>query len=97
MLCDVTQGGIRYQGNFPDVLLVVPHEAEVRHQGSLAIPPGELERIDDQPRQASGFFNVRVGHFAKLRKIALLEGGPGSHVQNGLCRVECEIDHVLFL
>jgi hypothetical protein len=97
MLGDISQGGIGYEGNLLDMLLVISHETEVGRHGSETFPSRECRGIDDKTRETSGFSNVWVDRFREFHKVALLESGLWSHVQNGLRSVEGVFDHDLLL
>jgi hypothetical protein len=97
MLCDSSQGGISYKANLPDVLVMIPHEAEVGRHCAKTFPSGKGRDLDNEAGEISGFFNVWVDRFRELHKVALLERGLWSHVQNGVRSVEGVFNHEMLL
>src|ERR1035437_1207096 len=97
MLGDIAQGGISYEGNLLDVLVVISHEAEVGRHCAQAFPSGKRWGLDDKSRELSGFSNVWVDRFRKLHKVALLKCGLWSQIKNGVRSVEGVFNHVLLL
>ena len=92
VLGHVSHGGVRDERNLFDVLVMVPHEAEVSGQRSERGPTGKARRFHDEAREVALRGNVRIDRLSKLLEVRFLQRRFRTEVQDAACRVEgCSI------
>src|SRR5918993_4556287 len=87
-------GGISHHGDLLDVSVVISYEAEVGRHCAKTLPSGKSRGLDHDAREASRLLDIRVDRFRELSEVALLETTRNLHMQDGVRRVECVIDHL---
>ncbi len=93
MLSEISQGGIGYNADLLDVLMVISHKTKMTRHSPEALPSWKGGDLDDETGEISLFFDVRVNRFRELHKVALLKLGLGSHIQKRMRGVERVFDH----
>src|SRR6185503_1618249 len=97
MLCDVSQVGVRYDGDSLDALVMIANKAKLVDHGPKTLPSGERRSVDDEASQTAGGLDVRVDRLREIHKVVLLERRFWLHVQDGMLGIEVVFDHVSLL
>src|SRR4029077_16702871 len=97
MLCDVSQVGVRYDGDSLDALVMIANKAKLVDHGPKTLPSGERRSVDDETSQTTGGLDVRVDRLREIHEVVLLDRRLWLHEQDGMLGIEVVFDHVSLL
>jgi hypothetical protein len=69
---EVRDGSVGGEGDFPDLEVVIAHEASVSKEAGRILPTWKLSRVDDDPMKAA----VRLDPRVHRRRQSIEVGGP---------------------
>src|SRR5262249_7497565 len=90
---NISHVGVRYDGDFLDVHVMISNEAKVVDHRRKAVP-GEPRCLDDETSKTAGRLDVRVDRLGNVDKVVPLDGRFHLHVQDGMLGIEVVFDHV---
>src|SRR5271166_423902 len=97
MLCDISQGGVRYDSDSLYALVMISNKAKLVDHCSKTLPSRERRGFDDETGQTTGCLDVRVDRLREFHKVVLLDRRLWLHVQDGMLGIEVVFDHVSLL
>ena len=93
MLGDISQGGVRDQGDSLDEFVMVAHETEMGGHRPERFPAGKGRRLDDEACEAAGFCNKWIDSLCELFEVGWLERRLRTDMQNRVCGIEGVLNH----